>query len=281
MSGAGKPSIVFCHGLWADGSCFTKVMGPLQAQGYDCIAAQYPLNTPENDVTFAKWAMDVVKGPIVLVGHSYGGTVITAAGTDPRVKALVYINALAPDTAAGETSQSIQQKFPATDVLKHIKVVDGRIWLTKKGLQYFCGDLSATKQQLVWATQGAPAANIFAHDAPGVAWKTKPSWYIVGTKGHTVNPVLERFLAKRMKAKTTELDSSHVPMLSQPDRVVEEWYQRCAVGVKSGARAATGRHIRPSIPHLRHCRPTEACGILDSLRRSEAIAIRDDCDAWR
>ena len=221
MSGAGKPSIVFCHGLWADGSCFTKVMGPLQAQGYDCIAAQYPLNTPENDVTFAKWAMDLVKDPIVLVGHSYGGTVITAAGTGPRVKALVYINALAPDTAAGETSQSIQQKFPATDVLKHIKVVDGRIWLTKEGLPYFCGDLSATEQQLVWATQGAPAANIFAHDAPGVAWKTKPSWYIVGKKDHTVNPDLDRFLAKRMKAKTTELDSSHVPMLSQPNRVVE------------------------------------------------------------
>jgi pimeloyl-ACP methyl ester carboxylesterase len=221
MSGPGKPSIVFCHGLWADGSCFTKVMGPLQAQGYDCIAAQYPLNTPENDVTFAKWAMDVVKGPIVLVGHSYGGTVITAAGTDPRVKALVFINALAPDTAAGETSQSLQQKFPTTDVLKHIKVVDGRIWLTKEGLQYFCGDLSATEQRLVWATQGAPAANIFAQDAPGVAWKTKPSWYIVGTKDHTVNPDLERFLAKRMKAKMTELDSSHVPMLSQPDRVLE------------------------------------------------------------
>ncbi len=221
MPGAGKPSVVFCHGLWADGSCFTKVMGPLQAQGYDCIAAQYPLNTPENDVAFAKWAMDMVKAPIVLVGHSYGGTVITAAGTDPRVKALVYINALAPDTDAGETSQSIQQKFPPTDVLKHIKVVDGRIWLTKGGLKYFCGDLSATEQQLVWATQGAPAADIFAHDAPGVAWKTKPSWYIVGEKDHTVNPNLERFLAKRMKAKTTELDSSHVPMLSQPDRVVK------------------------------------------------------------
>jgi pimeloyl-ACP methyl ester carboxylesterase len=220
-SGALKPSIVFCHGLWADGSCFAKVMGPLQARGYDCIAAQYPLNTPENDVTFAKWAMDVVKSPIVLVGHSYGGSVITAAGTDPRVKALVYINALAPDTAAGETSQSIQQKFPATEVLKHIKVVDGRIWLTKEGLPYFCGDLSAAEQQLVWATQGAPAANIFAHDAPGVAWKTKPSWYIVGKNDHTVNPELERFLAKRMKAKTTELDSSHVPMLSQPNRVVE------------------------------------------------------------
>jgi pimeloyl-ACP methyl ester carboxylesterase len=220
-SGSGKPSIVFCHGLWADGSCFTKVMGPLQAQGYDCIAAQYPLNTPENDVDFTKWAMDMVTSPIVLVGHSYGGTVITAAGTDPRVKALVYINALAPDTAAGETSQSIQQKFPPTDVLKHIKVVDGRIWLTKEGLQYFCGDLSTADQQLVWATQGAPAADIFAHDAPGVAWKSKPSWYIVGNKDHTVNPELERFLAKRMNAKTTELDSSHVPMLSQPDRVVE------------------------------------------------------------
>ena len=216
-----KPSIVFCHGLWADGSCFSKVIGPLQARGYDCIAAQYPLNTPEDDVTFAKRAMDVVNGPIVLVGHSYGGSVITAAGTEPRVNALVYINALAPDTAAGETSQSIQQKFPTTDVLKHIKVVNGRIWLTKAGLPYFCGDLPAAEQRLVWATQGAPAANIFAHDAPGVAWKTKPCWYIVGKMDHTVNPDLERFLAKRMRAKTTELDSSHVPMLSQPDRVLE------------------------------------------------------------
>ncbi len=214
-----KPSIVFCHGLWADGSCFSKVMGPLQAQGYDCIAAQYALDSPESDVASAKRAMDVVKGPIVLVGHSYGGTVITSAGTDPRVKALVYINALAPD--ANETSQSIQAKFPSTEVLKHIQVIDGRIWLRKDGLPFFCGDLSPAEQNLVWATQGAPVANIFAHDAPGVAWKTKPSWYIVGTKDQTVNPQLERFLAKRMKAKTTELNSSHVPMLSQPRRVLE------------------------------------------------------------
>jgi pimeloyl-ACP methyl ester carboxylesterase len=221
MSSSGKPSIVFCHGLWADGSCFSKVMGPLQAQGYECLAAQYALDTPESDVAVTKRAMDVVKGPIVLVGHSYGGTVITSAGTDPRVKALVYINALAPDTAAGETSQSIQAKFPATEVLKHVEVIDGRIWLTKAGLPYFCGDLSPAEQQLVWATQGVPAANIFAHDAPGVAWRTKPSWYIVGTKDMTVNPELERFLAKRMNAKTTELNSSHVSMLSQPQRVVE------------------------------------------------------------
>ena len=149
-----KPSIVFCHGLWADGSCFSKVMGPLQAQGYDCIAAQYALDSPESDVASAKRAMDVVKGPIVLVGHSYGGTVITSAGTDPRVKALVYINALAPD--ANETSQSIQAKFPSTEVLKHIQVIDGRIWLRKDGLLFFCGDLSPAEQNLVWATQGAP-----------------------------------------------------------------------------------------------------------------------------
>ena len=169
---------------------------------------------------------------------------ITAAGTDPRVKPLVYINALAPDTAAGETSQSIQQKFPTTDVLKHIKVVDGRIWLTKEGLPYFTA-ISATASRLVGATQGAPAANIFAHDAPGVAWKTKPSWYIVGTKDHTVNPDLERFLAKHMKAKTTELDSSHVPMLSQPDRVVEVNSQRCAGGVESRAEHGQRGDARP------------------------------------
>src|SRR5207249_4410500 len=116
-----KPSIVFCHGLWADGSCFSKLIIPLQAEGYECLAAQYGLNTTAEDVALVKATMGRVSGPVILVGHSYGGSVITGAGTDDRVVGLVYICALAPD--ADETSQTQQSKFPRTDVFSQIEVV--------------------------------------------------------------------------------------------------------------------------------------------------------------
>jgi pimeloyl-ACP methyl ester carboxylesterase len=214
-----KPGIVFCHGLWADGSCFSKLIGPLQAEGYECIAAQYGLNTTAEDVAVAKATIGRVKGPVILVGHSYGGTVITGAGIDDRVAGLVYICALAPDD--DETSQTQQSNFPTTDVFSHIEVVDGRIWLSREGTKYFCGDLSEQEQKLVWATQGVPKPDLFGAKAGGAAWKSKPSWYIVGKKDHTVHPDLERAMAKRMGATTYELDSSHVPMLSQPERVID------------------------------------------------------------
>src|SRR5579863_1123444 len=137
MKTQNKPSIVFCHGIWADGSCFNKVMAPLQAEGYEVMAAQYGLNTPEGDVETVKKTMARVSGPVLLVGHSYGGSVITAAGTDDRVAGLVYISALAPD--ADETSQGQLNKFPPTDVFKHIEVTDGRVWLKPEGPACFAG----------------------------------------------------------------------------------------------------------------------------------------------
>src|ERR1700748_2496662 len=118
MSDQGKPSIVFCHGLWADGSCFGKLIPSLQADGHQVIAAQYGLDTPEGDVATVIQALGRVDSPAVLVGHSYGGSVITAAGTDDRVVGLVYIAALAPDVDAGETSQSQQAPYTPTDVFK-------------------------------------------------------------------------------------------------------------------------------------------------------------------
>jgi pimeloyl-ACP methyl ester carboxylesterase len=214
-----KPSIVFCHGLWADGSCFSKLIGPLQAEGYECIAAQYGLNSTAEDVAVTKATIGRVSGPVILVGHSYGGVIITGAGTDDRVAGLVYICALAPDV--DETPQMQLSKFPQTDVFSHVEVVDGRIWLRPEGTKYFCGDLSEQEQKLVWATQGVPKPDLFDAKGGGAAWKSKPSWYIIGKNDHTVPPELERALAKRMGATTYELDSSHVPMLSQPERVLE------------------------------------------------------------
>jgi pimeloyl-ACP methyl ester carboxylesterase len=213
-----KHSIVFCHGIWADGSSFSKVIPALQADGHQVMAAQYGLDTPGGDVATVKRTLGRVTSPAILVGHSYGGSVITAAGTDDRVAGLVYIFALAPD--AGETSQSQQEKFPATDVFKYVEVTDGRVWLRREGVVCFAGDLSEEEQNLVWATHYAPAADLFSRNAPGTAWRSRPSWYIVANHDRTVHPDLERFLAKRMGATTHAIDSSHVPMLSHPDFVI-------------------------------------------------------------
>jgi pimeloyl-ACP methyl ester carboxylesterase len=216
---AAKPSIVFCHGIWADGSCFSKVIPPLQAEGYEVMAAQYGLDTNEGDVAAVKRTLGRVSSPTILVGHSYGGAVITAAGTDDRVAALVYIAAIAPD--ADETSQGQQDKFPVTDVFKHIEIADGRAWMRPEGVVYFAGDLPEAEQAVVWATHYAPAADLFGRNAPGTAWKSKPSWFIVANQDRTVHPDLERFAANRMGATTRAIDSSHVPMLSHPDVVID------------------------------------------------------------
>jgi pimeloyl-ACP methyl ester carboxylesterase len=229
-----KPSIVFCHGLWADGSCFSKVIPALQAEGHQCIAAQYSLNTTADDVATVKRTLGRVSSPAILVGHSYGGSVITGAGTDDRVAGLVYLAAFAPD--ADESSDTIANKYPKTDVLSHIEVADGRIWLLPEGMDAFAGDLSEQEKKLVWSTQCVPAPDLFAHKAGGTAWKTKPSWYIVATNDHTIQPDCERFLAKRMGATTTEVASSHVVMLSQPQVVIDVIRQ--AVKAAQGATAA-------------------------------------------
>jgi pimeloyl-ACP methyl ester carboxylesterase len=214
-----KPGIVFAHGLWADGSCFQKLIPALQAEGHACIASQHGLDSLKTDVDCVVRCFGQVEGPVVLVGHSYGGTLITHAGMDARVGALVYICALAPDET--ETSQGQLDKFPGTDVFGHIEVKDGRIWLKPSGTPYFCGDLSEADQKLVWATQGVPVPDLFQQKHFGVAWKAKPSWYVRGSNDHTVHPELQRAAAKRMGATVIETDSSHVPMLSQPDKVLD------------------------------------------------------------
>ena len=214
-----KPSIVFCHGIWADGSCFNKIIPSLQSEGHEVMAAQYGLDTLAGDVATVKRTLGRVSSPAILVGHSYGGAVITAAGMDERVAGLVFIAAVAPD--AGETVNSQLSSFPTTDVFSHIAVADGRVWMLPEGVQCFAGDLSEQEQKVVWATHFAPAADLFDQKFVGTAWKTKPSWYIVTTSDRTVQPALQRFVAKRMDATVTEVESSHVPMLSKPRVVLD------------------------------------------------------------
>jgi pimeloyl-ACP methyl ester carboxylesterase len=219
MSLQRKPTIVFCHGIWADGSCFNKVIPALQAEGHEVIAVQYGLDSFEEDVATVKRTLNRVGSPVILVGHSYGGATITAAGVDDRVAGLVYIGAVTPDV--GETVQQQLDKYPS-DIFTRVEVADGRAWMLPNGTEFFAGDLSEEEQKLVWATHYAPVADLFQQQKiTSTPWKSKPSWYILTTQDHTVHPDLQRWVSKRMGATVVEVESSHVPMLSKPDVVIE------------------------------------------------------------
>jgi pimeloyl-ACP methyl ester carboxylesterase len=233
MPPAFKPTIVFCHGIWADGSCFSKVIPPLQADGHEVISVQYGLDSFEEDVATVKRTLNRVGRPVILVGHSYGGATITAAGVDERVAALVYVAAVAPD--AGETVQDQLNKYPS-DIFTRVEVADGRAWMLPNGTEFFAGDLSAAEQKLVWATHCAPVFDLFQQQKLGandIAWKSKPSWYVLATRDHTVHPDLQRWVSKRMGAIVTEVASSHVAMLSQP-AVVVDVIRKAAAAVQNG-----------------------------------------------
>jgi pimeloyl-ACP methyl ester carboxylesterase len=219
MSPSANKTIVFAHGIWADGSCFSKLIPSLRAEGYEVLCSQHGLDDAQADVDCTIRNVARATRPVILVGHSYGGAVITAAGTDDRVTGLVYIAALGPDE--DETAASEQAKFPTTDAFGQIEVADGRIWLLPEGIESFAADLTEEEKQVVWATANPPAVTLFDQKPKGVAWKTKPSWYIVAKNDRAVHPDLERFAAKRMGATTTELASSHVAMLSQPQAVLD------------------------------------------------------------
>jgi len=237
MSTASKTTIVFCHGIWADGSCFSKVIPALQADGHEVISVQYGLDSFEEDVATVTRTLNRVGSPVILVGHSYGGATITAAGVDERVVGLVYIAAVAPD--AGETVQNQLDKYPS-DIFTRVEVADGRAWMLPNGTEFFAGDLSEQDQKLVWATHFAPVCDVFQQQKLGadqIAWKSKPSWYILATQDHTVHPDLQRWVSGRMKAKVTEVESSHVPMLSQPDVVIDV-IRKAAIAVQNGLTTA-------------------------------------------
>ena len=219
MSSQRKATIVFCHGIWADGSCFSKLIPALQADGHEVISVQYGLDSFEQDVAAVKRTLNRVGSPVLLVGHSYGGATITASGVDDRVAGLVYIGAVAPDV--GETVQQQLDKYPS-DIFSRVEVADGRAWMLPNGTEFFAGDLSEEEQKLVWATHYAPVADLFQQQKiTRTPWKSKPSWFILTTQDHTVHPDLQRWVSNRMGATVIEVESSHVPILSKPEIVIE------------------------------------------------------------
>jgi pimeloyl-ACP methyl ester carboxylesterase len=196
------------------------VIPALQADGHEVISVQYGLDSFDEDVATVRRTLNRVGGPVLLVGHSYGGATITASGVDERVVGLVYIAAVAPD--AGETVQDQLDKYPS-DIFSRVEVADGRAWMLPNGTEFFAGDLSQEDQKLVWATHYAPVFDLFNQQNLGtgdIAWRSKPSWYVLATQDHTVHPDLQRWVSGRMGAAVTEVASSHVPMLSQPGVVI-------------------------------------------------------------
>lgn len=216
---SGVKNIVLVHGAFADGSSWAKVITQLQAKGYNVIAVQNPLTSLADDVVAAKRAIAQMDGPVLLAAHSYGGMVISEAGKDPKVVGLLYIAALVPED--GQNANDVNAAMPTTGVEKEFRVsTDGFVFLSEKAVdEHFVPDASAAERKLIYATQVPLAAAAGEERVYDPAWKSKPSWFIVAKHDRVINPDLERFKAKLIKATTVEFNSGHVPMVTEPKKV--------------------------------------------------------------
>jgi pimeloyl-ACP methyl ester carboxylesterase len=217
----GVRNVVLVHGAWADGSSWAKVIPLLQAEGLNAVAVQNPLTSFDDDVAATKRAIALQDGPVMLVGHSWGGVVITEAGADPKVVGLVYVAAFAPDV--GVPVGELGKGFPEPPGSAELRPdAQGYLTMTTKGvMESFAPDLPVAQRKIIAATQGATNSLVFAAKVTTAAWKDKPSWYVVAANDRMIAPDLERRFAATIKAKTITLPSSHVPMLSNPAEVAK------------------------------------------------------------
>lgn len=213
-------NIVFVHGLFADGSCWSDVISRLQPQGLNITSVQNPLTTLPESVAAAERVLARQDGPTVLVGHSFGGMIVTQAGMHPNVSAVVYIAARAPD--ANEDFAALAKTYATPPASAGI-VFDGEEGrLSEKAfLEDFAGDIPKARAEVLYATQYPFQKALLSGKVTEAAWRHKPSYYAVSSEDRTINPDLERFLAKRMGAKTIELKASHLSLISHPDEVSE------------------------------------------------------------
>ncbi|QSI30862.1 alpha/beta fold hydrolase [Variovorax sp. RKNM96] len=217
---SGARNVVLVHGAYADGSCWSDVIGRLQAAGLKATAVQNPLSSLADDAEATRRILALQDGPTVLVGHSWAGTVISETGVDPKVSALVYVAARAPD--AGEDYGALAAKFPTPPATAGLVKSGGFAQLGEEAfLRDFAGDIDPAKARMLYAVQGRISETLFAGRTTQAAWRSKPSWYAVSTNDRTTSPELERFLAKRMNAKTIEIASSHLSLISHPDKIAD------------------------------------------------------------
>jgi pimeloyl-ACP methyl ester carboxylesterase len=214
-----EKTVVLVHGAFADGSSWDKVIPLLQAKGLKVVAVQNPLTSLADDVAAAKRAIDAQSGSVILVGHSWGGTVITEAGAHDKVATLVYVAAFAPDV--GESTADLGKSYPPPPGSESIRPDSaGFLSLTTEGVaKNFAQDLPAAQTRLIAVTQGPIFAKAFEDKVTNAGWKNKPSWFIVAEKDRMIQPDLERAMAKKINAKVTSLPTSHLAMLSRPKDV--------------------------------------------------------------
>jgi pimeloyl-ACP methyl ester carboxylesterase len=211
-------NVVLVHGLFADGSCWSAVIARLQARGISATSVQNPLTTLQAGVEATQRALALQQGPTVLVAHSFAGMIVSEAGVDPKVSAVVYVAARAPD--AGEDYTALAKRFPTPPASA------GIVWSGDYGqlseeafLRDFAGDIPAEEGRVLYAVQTPFKRTLLADRTSHAAWRSKPSWYAVSTEDRTINPDLERYMAKRMGAKTIEVKASHLSLISQPDTI--------------------------------------------------------------
>ena len=233
----GRPNIVLVHGAWADGSCWSGVIERLQADGFQVRAPQFPLTSLADDIARLRQVLDFQEGPTIIVGHSYGGQIITALGEDAHnVIGLVYIAAFGLDE--GESLGALLSQGPVTPALAHL-FTDSRGfgWLSEDDfVNHFAADVDPARARVMYAVQQALASSAFTDVMGTPAWKSLPSWYLVAQNDEALPPDAERQFASRMAATTVEIPSSHVAMVSHPDAVAE-LIEKAAETV--GATAAT------------------------------------------
>lgn len=223
------PTIIRVHGAFADGSSWNKVIGTLHAWKLPAVAVQNPLTSLADDVAATRRAIAAAPGKVVLVGHSWGGTVITEAGDDPKVQALVYVAAFAPDV--GQSSAQQGEGFPVGPGLTRLQEKDGYLTLPADAIaQDFAPDVMKKAAALLYSTQVPLKASALGEAVTTAAWRSKPSWYVVSRDDRMLSPQLQVATAQRIGAQLQSIGSSHVSLLSHPAQVADSILE--AAGVK-------------------------------------------------